>query len=123
LASENKINRLEILIILFLIITCFYAVEGIFILGQAEYESQDMTGLVQENPEIIDPENFTYTEGQELGFDPLSIVIGFIGFLSFAPLGLPIWASVSLSIFMSIVGIIIVYLIYTFIRDWIPFVG
>jgi len=101
-----------------------YTLEGVMITGEQNYKQAETKGILQDDPEITNPENYTYSGNvDEGGFNPLGLVIGFLSFMSFAPLGLPEWAFAIINVCMTIIFITLVYLIYTFIRDWIPFVG
>jgi len=116
-------KRLEMMIILFLFITCMYTFEGIYLLGQEEIVLADTTGIVQNESKPVNPQNYTYYNIETQHSDPLGLVLGFFGFLTFQPLGMPVWATIFINIVMVICAITLGLLVYVFIRDWIPLIG
>lgn len=109
---------------LFLYITVMYTLEGVFIAGQTNYQQalneqniSERSKLFDDN-EISHPENYTYEEMQ-VKTNPLDIVIGFLGF---APLGLPPALQTIIVTSIAICFIVLGMLVYVFIRDWIPLI-
>jgi len=111
-------KRLTMIILLLIYITVLYTLEGIYITGMDEMQQIDTSVIIQDAPIIDYPENGTYQS--TVNTNPISLVLGFFGFLVFAPLGLPTWASAILSFTVLICGVAMGLLVYVFSRDWIP---
>lgn len=122
--AETNFSRLNIMIILTVFITSVYMVEGIVISAQETLDEIDNTGnviVVDENGYPVYG-NYSYENVGESDIDVVGSILGLGGFLTFEPLGLPMFMQFILSTTMLIISIVIAYIIYSFARDWVPFV-
>jgi hypothetical protein len=123
--ANTDMSRLWIIIILSLFIIGSYTIEGIILGAKDTIEDIDAnrdTLIITGESTYPDYLNYTHENIEGSSVDPANLVLGFISFLSFGELGLPLFMQFILSTVMTIIGIVIFYLSYTFVRDWIPFV-
>lgn len=123
MATSEGSWRLKLIIFLSLILTLMYGSYGVFgDISTANYSTFDT--------------NYTYNESSELGSGNLSAdydynseggqdfiaMLGNIGsFLTFGTID-NFFARMVINSFTTVMFICIGFLIYTFIRDWVPFV-
>ena len=100
--------RLKLIIFLVVIGTCIYIVNGFFYGIET-----DEAGF------IVDEENIE-VESKEGGDDFISILFKVGDYLSFGNIN-NIYARTFLGIFISIFWICVGYIIYTFVKEWVPF--
>ena len=123
--ADTEMSRLTIIITLAVFLTAVYLIEGIVISAQDTLEDIDANrGNLIISGDGTYPQylNYTYDNIEESGADPMSMITGFFGFLAFAPLELPVFIQFILTMTTTLVGVVLFYLTYTFIRDWIPFI-
>jgi len=118
--------RLKSIIVLTLLLTLFYGAYGVFgdIQTASEYNEQ-LTNYSSTDGEINASGNhtgsFDYGSEAESGQSFIDVLGGFGSFLTFGEVD-NTWARMILNTFTTICFIVIGFLIYTFIRDWIPFI-
>ena len=104
--------RLKAIIILFLALICIYTVYGIF----SNISTPDYT------VESIDSYNINEndtTQGLKSSDSFWDVVLGLGDFLSFGDFD-NFWARFIIGLFVSICWIVIGYIGYTFVKEWIP---
>ena len=127
MAESGSPWRLKAIIILFVFLTLFYGAYGVFgditQLGDVDFDAEYN---YNESSEIgtYDISSDDAYETDESGDDFISMIVNIGKFLTFYD-----FAEINTFIFLlfntvtTICFIVIGYIIYTFIRDWIPFVG
>lgn len=130
-------NRLGVMIILGIFITCLYISEGFVIQAQADIKqrSQDEIDLVKEGWIYDDetrtwskdvPYNATSSNESKGDFDVMGAIGDFIGgvgailgFATFTAIEMPFYASLILTIVVGICFTIQAYIIYSYVYDTI----
>lgn len=108
--------RLKLILILVIFSTAVYLASAMF---------SDLGGTVNDEGyityanESIDLEYNQTTKGVEKGQSFLNVLGGLGNFLTFGSIDNP-WARLFFSGIMGIVGITIGYVVYTFVKEWIP---
>ncbi len=119
MAESTNPWRLKYMLIIFVVLTLMYAVQGVFVVAQEEMRITDLSQTGN-----ISSEDLANATARSSGENFIGVLGWFLGFITFQAIeGIPLWASGILSMFTSVCTIVISYIIYTFIRDWIPFVG
>jgi len=127
MATSEGPWRLKVILILFFFVTMIYGSYGVFgsITTMSDYEYEldygkdNITG--QQIGDYNISQNETYST-DESGDDFIGMLTGFGNFATFENVD-NVFARMLLTSATSICFIVIGYLIYTFIRDWIPFTG
>ena len=125
--SEGSPWRLKTIIVLVLLLTLFYGSYGVFgNIQTADEYNQQLTNYTSDGGSTNAVGNasgeFDYSTEAESGDDFIGMLMGFGNFLTFGEIDNG-WARLILNTFTTICFIVIGFLVYTFIRDWIPFVG
>jgi len=106
--------RLKMIIFLFILLTSIYTANAYF--GSITIETVDYSPF-EEN--IVLSENDT-TEGLDKGQSLIDVVFGIGDFLTFGNID-NFYARLLINVFISICWIGIGYIMYTFVKEWIPF--
>lgn len=119
--------RLKTIIILVLFVTTLYSSYGVFgSIQTADEFNEEMIDYSHGDNSSISNESldssYDYTDEKESGEGFIDILVGTGNFLTFGDVDNE-WARLLFNIVTLICTIVTGYLIYTFIRDWIPFVG
>ena len=105
--------RLRILLIFSVFMTCIYTVNGFFYAVQVDDE-----GYLYTNSSI----NYNDTsQSINKSADFMTILAGFGGFFTFENIDNP-YARIFLTMVLTVCWITIGYILYTFIKEYIPFV-
>lgn len=114
--------RLKIIIILVFMISCIYTINFIFSSSSANFLNED--GYVDYSQSNITSSATSWNDtvnSTSQGTDFMSVVFGIGDFLTFGSID-NVWARLFLSSIMAIVWIAVAYVIYTFVKEFIPFV-
>lgn len=121
---ESNPWRIKFMLIAFVYLTIIYSAYGV--LGDIDNESyfQDpltnVTDLDDYQGAGISSVNETNIDAsQESGDDFIGMVLGMGNFLTFGNIG-NIYARLIFTTINVILGVVFAYIIYTFIRDWMP---
>ncbi len=105
--------RLKLIIFLFILLTCIYISNGYF-----------ASITVEESYYNIDDDSFVLSEndttgGIDKGQDLSDVVFGIGDYLTFGNID-NVFARLLINVFVSCCWISIGYILYTFIKEWIP---
>lgn len=108
--------RLRVIIIMFILLTCIYTSYSLFQdieIGQYNVDESDYSKIgIKYN---------STDEGEEISDSFIDVIFGIGDFLTFGAID-NFYARLVINIFVSVCWITIGYVLYTFVKEWIPFV-
>ena len=113
--------RLRAIIILFIFYVCMYGANALLydIDTMSDYENDDLVSFEDTNAEILENETDLEVSGQDEGNSFIDMLSGLFEFLTFGNID-NTFARLLLNTTMTIITITTTYIIYTFIKEWIP---
>lgn len=124
-SADGSPWRLKAIIILMLVLTLLYGSYSVFgTIQTADEFNQQLINYSYDDNSTIDStvnQTGTYEYNSDSGQDFISVLTGFGNFITFGEIE-NTWVRMIFNTFTSICLIVIGFLIYTFVRDWIPFI-
>jgi hypothetical protein len=109
--------RLRLLMILVIFATVMYTINGMF----STLDGNVSDGYITyENTSDYDLSMNDTSAGESQGNSFIDVIGGLGNFLTFGAIDNP-WARLFFTTLMTFVGIGIGYIVYTFVKEWIPF--
>lgn len=109
--------RLRLIILLFIMITSIYSAYGLFGSVETLIPSANDSYFDADSGEIV----YNSSDATDISTDFKDVVFGIGGFLTFADVDNE-WARLLLITFVSIIWVTIGYIIFTFVKEFVPFV-
>ena len=124
MATSEGSWRLKLIIMLTIMLTLLYSSYGVFgSIEVNEFNTFDANYTVNDSSSVGSGNlSGDYSYDSSSGQSFIDTLTGFGSFLTFGEID-NFFARMVINTFTSICFICIGYLIYTFIRDWVPFVG
>ena len=111
--------RLKLMIVLIMTATGLYLANAMFYDLGGTIDESGYLNYSGDNPSIIDYNDTA--EGTEMSGSFVDVVFGIGSFLTFGNIDNP-WARFILLTTTSLIFVAIGYIIFTFVKEWIPFV-
>jgi len=115
--------RLKAIIILFVFYVAMYGANALFINidTMGDFENDDLVSFDETDSKIDDNETDLEISGKDEGNSFIDMITGMFDFLTFSNIDNQ-YARLVLTTTMAIVTIVTAYLVYTFIKEFIPLV-